>query len=178
MSVSVSVKRASIVLALGAAFAGAGLVTRAQDAAAPARPQADMQKISTAFGGLRGGAAADASKNEASLAALATMEAASVSAKGEMPPTITALPEADRPAKVVAYKKEMIKLIRQELDAEEAILSGDNAKAGELVAAMGATQTEGHTEFRGRGGRGGGGGRGPGGGGGAPPAGGAPGAGQ
>ncbi|HVT87949.1 MAG TPA: cytochrome b562 [Tepidisphaeraceae bacterium] len=119
--------------------------------AAPAmkRPEADMQVMNRAFRTLMANAK-DATKNEVSLAALATLEQASIASKGEIPPTIASLADAEKTTKLVEYKKEMIKLIRQELDTEEALLAGDNAKAAELVTAMNATQREGHMQFRGR----------------------------
>jgi hypothetical protein len=125
--------------------------------------------MNTAFRALRN-QINDASKNESSLALLANMERDSITAKNGMPPVVTNTPEADRAAKLTAYKTEMVKLIRQELDTEEALLAGDNAKAADLVKAMNDTQTEGHRDFRPR--RGGG-ARPGGGGGGAPRAGGA-----
>lgn len=138
--------------------------------AAPKRPAEDMTAMGRAYRTL-GQQIKDATKNESSLQILAQLETSSISAKGAIPPTISALPEADRAAKLADYKKEMIKLIRQELDAEEALLANDNDKAATAVAAMMATENEGHQAYRGRGGRRGGGGGAPGGpGAGAPPA--------
>lgn len=120
-------------------------------AAADNRPQAAMQAMSQAYRTLNG-QIKDATKNASSLELLGKFETAALEAKGQVPPTIAALPEAERPAKLAAYKAEMLKLLRQCLDAEEALLANDNTKAGEIVTALAATQREGHTAFRGRGG--------------------------
>jgi hypothetical protein len=123
---------------------GAGPTTRG---AAPARVQPSMQTMGRGFRGIRGGVG-DATKNDATLGLLADFERDALVAKNGVPAMVANMPEADRPARIAAYKKEMIKLIRQALDAEEALLAGDNAKATEAVNAMNATQTEGHGEFR------------------------------
>jgi hypothetical protein len=142
--------------------------------AAPASVGTAMTAMNRLFGarGLRG-QISDATKNASSLTMIADFQREAIISKMAVPPTINALPEADRPARMAEYKKEMNKLIRQALDAEEALLANDNAKAAEILTAMNATQTEGHQQFRARG-RGGP-ARGPGGpGAGGPPAGGAP----
>jgi hypothetical protein len=165
-----------LVLAASAAVAVTASVTIwAQAPAAQGqarRPQEDMTAMGRGFRTL-GSQIADKTKNDSSLALVAEMEQSSVSAKDAVPPLVAALPDAERGARLVAYKKEMVKLIRQELDLEDQLLDGDNAKAAESVAALNATMQEGHMGFRPARGRGPGGpGRGPGGpGGGQPPAG-------
>ena len=71
---------------------------------------------------------------------------------------VAALSDAERPARVTEYKKEIDKLLRQELDLEEQLLDNDNAKAADTLTAMTATMREGHTGFRPARGRGPGGG--------------------
>jgi len=150
------------------------VASHAQDAAATAakRPQADMMSMDKAFRALNA-QVKDPAQNAASLAAVAQMEAATVASKDGVPPLVAALPEAERAARLVEYKKEINKLLRQELDLEEQLLDGNNAKAAETLAAMQATQQEGHRGFRPQRGRGPGGAPG---GAGAPGAPGAPGA--
>jgi cytochrome b562 len=143
-------------LMIGMLVLACPLASRAQDAAAK-RPQPDMQAMDKAFRTLNAGVK-DAAQNAASLAAVAQMEAATVSAKDGVPPLVAALPAAEQAAKLVEYKKEINKLLRQELDLEDQLLSGDNAKAVETLAAMQATQQEGHRGFRPQRGRGPGGG--------------------
>jgi soluble cytochrome b562 len=134
------------------------LASRAQDAAAgPKRPQPDMMAMDKAFRALNA-QIKDATQNAASLAAVAQMQAATVAAKDGMPPLVAALPAAEQAARIVEYKKELDKLLRQEIDLEEQLLNGDNAKAADTLAAMQATQQEGHRGFRPQRGRGPGGG--------------------
>ena len=124
------------------------LASHAQDAAAgPKRPQPDMMAMDKAFRALNA-QVKDAAQNAASLAVLAQMQAATVAAKDGVPPLVAALPEAERAARIVEYKKEMDKLLHQEITLEEQLLDGDNAKAAETLAAMTATQQEGHRGFR------------------------------
>ena len=92
---------------------------------------------------------ADPTKNESSLTTIAEMERQVLLAKLS-PPRPT--PTATDPAKFTTdYKLEIIKLERQCLDLEEALLNNDNQKAATTLAAMAQTETEGHSEFRGRG---------------------------
>lgn len=149
----------SVLHAQNAPAAGAGAAATATDA--PKRPQADMQAMNRAMTGLKANIS-DATKNTASLELVGQLLTASIASKGDMPPTIAALPDAEKQTRLADYRKEMNKLIRQELDLEDALLSNDNAKAAEALTALSATQAEGHGQFRGRGGqRGGGGQRGP-----------------
>ena len=134
------------------------LVSRAQDpAAGPKRPQADMQAMNKAMVALTA-QVKDPAQNAASLLAIAQMQAATLSAKDGMPPLVAALPATEQAARIVEYKKGIVKLLRQELDLEEQLLDGNNAKAAETLAAMQATQMEGHRGFRPQRGRGPGGG--------------------
>jgi hypothetical protein len=144
------------------------LASHAQDAAGGAkRPQADMQAMDKAMRALTA-QIKDPAQNAASLAAVEQLQVATVSAKDAMPPLVAALPEAERAARLVEYKKEIVKLLRQELDLEEQLLDGNNTKAAETLAAIQATQQEGHRGFRPQRGRGPGGGAPRGGGAGAP----------
>lgn len=152
-------------IAAGSILSGAALAQAQAPATAPAaRPQPSMRAMGTSLNALKA-QVADATKNASSLQLVATLLKDSVAAKAAMPPLILTLPEAEQAAKTAAYQKEMNVLIRQELDLEEQLLAGDNTKAAATVAALGATQAEGHRDFRpARGGaRGGGAGRGPGG---------------
>ena len=146
--------RVRTVLMCGVLMLAYPLASRAQDAATgPKRPQADMMAMDKVFRALNA-QVKDPAQNAASLAALAQMQAATVAAKDGMPPLVAALPAAEQAARVVEYKKEMLKLLRQELDLEEQLLDGNNAKAAETLAAMQATQQEGHRGFRPQRGRG------------------------
>jgi soluble cytochrome b562 len=151
----------------GSAAPGAGAGAAA---AGPVDLGNTMNAMNRAFRGIRG-QVTDASKNSSSLDLVLTLQRESVNAKSAVPPMLANLPEAEKTTKVAAYRKEMNKLIRQELDLEDQLLSGDNTKANEAIQAIAATMNEGHGEFRPP--RGGGRGRGGAGGapaGGAPPA--------
>ena len=142
------VARVRTVLMCAVVMLACPLASRAQDAAAGAkRPQPDMMAMDKAFRALNA-QIKDAAQNAASLQAVADMEAATVAAKDAMPPLVAALPAAEQAARIVEYKKEIGKLLRQELDLEEQLLDGNNAKAAETLAAMQATQQEGHRGFR------------------------------
>jgi uncharacterized membrane protein YdfJ with MMPL/SSD domain len=157
------------VLMYGVVILACPLVSHAQVAATDAkRPQPDMMAMNKAMMALNA-QIKDATQNAASLTAVAQMQAATLAAKDGMPPLVAALPEAERAARIVQYKKEIGKLLRQELDLEEQLLDGNNVKAAETLAAMQATQQEGHRGFRPQRGRGPGGGGAPGGRGGAAP---------
>jgi soluble cytochrome b562 len=125
----------------------------APGAMAEARPQPGMQAMGRAFRTINTGVK-DATMNAATLAALAEFQKGALEAKTGVPPMLAALPAEEKAAKTKEYKMDMVKLIRASLDAEDALLAGDNEKAATAVAAMAAAQTEGHAEFRPR--RGGG----------------------
>jgi hypothetical protein len=151
----------------GAAAPGAGAGAAA---AGPVDLGNTMSSMNRAFRGMRG-QVSDASKNASTLDLVLTLQRESVNAKSAVPPMLANLPEAEKTTKVAAYRKEMNKLIRQELDLEEQLLAGDNTKANETIQAIAATMNEGHGEFRPQRGRGGAGRGGAGrGGAGAPPA--------
>ena len=171
-------ERVRAVLIFGVLMLVCPLITHAQDAAAAAkRPQQDMMAMDKVFRAL-GTQVKDPAQNAASLAAVAQLQAATLASKDGMPPMLAALSDAERPARVTEYKKEIDKLLRQELDLEEQLLDNDNAKAADTLTAMTATMREGHTGFRPARGRGpGGGAPGAGGPGGGAPGGGAPGGG-
>ena len=46
------------------------------------------------------------------------------------------------------YRRQFLKLLRQELDLEEALLNDDRATVGSLLAAIEETEAEGHERFR------------------------------
>jgi hypothetical protein len=49
---------------------------------------------------------------------------------------------------LVAYRRLCLRLIRQELDLEEALLNDDHAAAVRTLTAIEATENEGHEKFR------------------------------
>jgi hypothetical protein len=46
------------------------------------------------------------------------------------------------------YRRQFLRLLRQELDLEEALLNNDNGAAAALIGAIETTENEGHDKFR------------------------------
>lgn len=106
-----------------------------------------MDEMRSAFGKLRK-QVADPAQNEASLALVAKLRAASV-ASAKLPPARAAdIPEADRAKYVEAYEAKMKEFIAEVDKLEAALKAGDNTAAAAVVAKLGAMQKEGHKEYR------------------------------
>jgi soluble cytochrome b562 len=90
----------------------------------------------------------DATKNEATLAAIAQMQTSTLAAKGLIPATITAAPEADRAKMTREYRTMMAKLVAQEAELEQLVLAGENDKAAAVITAIDDAQKAGHAAFR------------------------------
>lgn len=88
--------------------------------------------------------------NESSLTQVENLLRATVEAKRHLPPILSKLPDAEKKAKAVEYKQMMISLVRAELDVEDALLEGDNAKAATSLSAVHDLEVAGHTDFRGK----------------------------
>ena len=107
-----------------------------------------MEKMQAAFRKLGRGAVADATKNEASLAAIADLKTAATEAMKFEPKTAADKPAAERPAYVAQYQTKMKEFIA-ELDKLTALLkAGNNEEAAKLYAAIGDLQKQDHKEFR------------------------------
>jgi soluble cytochrome b562 len=97
----------------------------------------------------RGGAnLADATKNEASLAAVAEMKAAATEALKLKPKTVAAKPAADQGKSFTDYQEGMKKLIAELDKLSAALKAGKNDEAAKAFTAVTAIQKEGHKEFR------------------------------
>jgi hypothetical protein len=129
--------------ALIAAATGAG----AQAAQQVERPMPHMQAMNRVFNLLRE-QAKDSTKNRESISLVTDLEWSTFSAKEATPLRATILSDADRKAMLDGYRRQFLKLLRQELDLEEALLNNDNRAAAALVAAIEATENEGHEKFR------------------------------
>ena len=90
----------------------------------------------------------DPTQNDSTLTYLATFESNVALAKGVLPPTINAMPEADRPKATEQYRLDLRNLLRASLDLEDEILSGDIDKAAASVKTMQDLEKSGHAEFR------------------------------
>lgn len=106
-----------------------------------------MEQLNRSYRQVKAGVS-DKSKNAATLASLATMQSLTMTAKGQVPESVTKLPEADRAKKTAEYRKSMVDLLRAELELEQYLLADDNAKAAEMIAKIDAIQKAGHTAFR------------------------------
>lgn len=106
-----------------------------------------MKKMGKAFRQL-GKQITDASKNEDSLALVATMHAAAEKSLQYKPEKTADLPEADQ-AKFVADYQAGIKALIADLDKLAAALkANDNAAAAGILRDVKADQKDGHKEFR------------------------------
>ena len=106
-----------------------------------------MQAMNRVFSLLRE-QARDPSKNRESISLVTDLEWSTFSAKEAAPLRATILSDAERKAMLDGYRRQFLKLLRQELDLEEALLNNDNRAAAALVAAIEATENEGHEKFR------------------------------
>jgi soluble cytochrome b562 len=146
-----------LILLLGAT------VAQAQDAAAPAPADAsapaaapkpektalakDMDKMNRAFRKLRT-QITDATKNDASLALVATMHDAATAAANETPAKAADLPAADQAKFNSDFQSKMQEFLTA-LDKVTADLkSGDNATAATDVKALGGLERDDHKQFR------------------------------
>lgn len=90
----------------------------------------------------------DKAQNAASIKLVARLERETLAAKEEVPGKVRRMEGADKDKSVGEYRTMMIGLLRQELELEEHLIAGDNAKAAEVLTAMEELEKQGHTEFR------------------------------
>lgn len=117
------------------------------NAAAPVNLEREMSTMGRVFRRLQA-QVKDKSQNEASLAAVAQFEQATLASKGAVPPAIAKLAEPERAKQLLEYRNMMVNLLQQALDLEEQLLAGDNTKAAATLVAMDEIQKQGHKEFR------------------------------
>jgi len=106
-----------------------------------------MQAMNRVFNRLRE-QAKDASNNRESISLVTDLEWSTFSAKEATPLRATILSDVEKNAMLDGYRRQFLKLLRQELDLEEALLNNDNRAAASLIAAIEATENEGHERFR------------------------------
>lgn len=135
------------IVCLAAAVSGGGRSSAAQVIQPVERPMPHMQAMNRVFTVLRE-QARDPSRNRESVALVADLEWSTFAAKEAVPLRSTILPDADRRAMLDAYRRQCVKLLRQELELEEALLNNDNAAASALLVAIEQTENEGHEKFR------------------------------
>jgi len=142
--------RRGLVLLAGclAAFVGPHVqASRAQGTPPVERPMPHMQAMNRVLRSLKA-QGNDSSQNRSSVSLVSDLEWSTFSAKEALPLRATILPDAERHAMLDDYRREFLKLLRLELDLEEAFLNGDNVAATRLLAAIEATEDEGHERFR------------------------------
>lgn len=106
-----------------------------------------MEKMNGAFRKLRR-QVADATKNANSLELVANLRAASEKSVDLAPKLAAERPEAERPAFIAAYKKQMQEFVAALAPLEAALKANNNAEAEKIVADLGARQKQGHKDFK------------------------------
>jgi cytochrome c556 len=136
---------------LFAAIAGAlaiGPVVRAADDKEPETELGKkMEKIGGSFRALRR-QITDASKNEDSLAKIATIRQNAEAALKLEPAKKDEIPAADQKKFVADYRAKMKDFIELTTKVEAALKANNNEEAGKLVGAMGDAQKQGHKQFK------------------------------
>jgi hypothetical protein len=122
-------------------------VVRGQNGSTIDRPMPYMQAMSKIYRLLQD-QVGDASRNASTRALAADMEWSTLSAKEAVPLGTLILPESEKKTLLDGYRRQFIKLMRQELDLEEQLLNNDNRAAAKSLAAMEETENEGHEKFR------------------------------
>jgi soluble cytochrome b562 len=110
-----------------------------------------MEQMGRSFKRLRA-SVADKTKNKESLKYVVDLQKATLEAKQLMPPKVEKMEGEQREKAVSEYRGMIVNLLRQELEVEEHLLAGDNAKAAEAIATLNEIQKSGHKEYRERGG--------------------------
>ncbi|HWA10487.1 MAG TPA: cytochrome b562 [Opitutaceae bacterium] len=109
--------------------------------------QGKMQKMSSAFRPLRA-QLSDATKNDDSLAKVATIKENATAALKLTPMKIADMPAADQAKALEGYKAELQKLIDTLDKLTAALKAGNNDEAVKIYADLGAIQKEGHSEYK------------------------------
>ena len=112
----------------------------------PMRPFPFMQDMEQPFRELRA-QIKDPTQNASSIDLIRRIEREALSAKNAVPPIIESLPPKQYEARLLAYRKLMLKLIKEALLLEEHLLEGDNVKARAALIAMIETRRTGHQTF-------------------------------
>jgi len=106
-----------------------------------------MEKLNGAYRKLKR-QIADATKNESSLALIATIKSAAEGSLAFKPEITAEKPAADQAKFVEAYKTEMKKMIELVGKLEAALKAGKNDEAAKLIADLDAQQKSSHKEFK------------------------------
>lgn len=85
--------------------------------------------------------------NEESLKLITDIEQLMVTSKALIPTKAAKVPEAERPKFVLAYRKEMARVVGIFCQMEEALCDGDNKKAQELYKTITTDEDKDHDQF-------------------------------
>jgi soluble cytochrome b562 len=91
---------------------------------------------------------ADASKKEASLAAVYDLQLHTVACKKEIPKTAATQPADKKDAFIAGYRKGMNDVLKVELELEEQVAAGDTAKAQATVKKLRDMEKAGHSVYQ------------------------------
>lgn len=140
-------------MALGLATMMLAGITTASRADSPL--EGTMGRMGKALGAIKK-AAADPAKYADALKAVAELEAASIQAKGLLPPYVDKLTGDAKQKAAEEYRTMIMGLIRTELDLEDALMNkkADDVKTG--IASLEEIMKKGHEEFIPKQGKGGG----------------------
>ena len=89
----------------------------------------------------------DPAKSADSLASIAKLQADAVVAKSELPRMLPHVPEAERPAFVVNYRREMVRLLEASLKLESAVLDGKQEPINNAFEALRSMEDPAHDRF-------------------------------
>jgi len=90
----------------------------------------------------------DPKKNEKSLALVTEMQIHTILSKAIVPKVPDSVP-ADQRAKYISdYRAMMANMVREELDLEDALIEGNQAKAVESMKSLHDIEEQGHEDFR------------------------------
>lgn len=145
--------RALMILASCGAFALGSYALFNTGAAQAQEPAHEHNELEESMEKIKGGvrklrrSLKSAESDADSLMAIAGIQAAALTAKGESPRMTGSLPEAERAAFIVAYRKQMIELLQSMLTLESALLDGNREAATAAFDAMRGLEDPAHERF-------------------------------
>ena len=89
----------------------------------------------------------DSSKDEQSFRAISMLQAGAATSKGMIPHTIEEKPEAERPALLTEYRKQMLEVLKTAIELEEKLVAGDRAGAKASLEKLHEMEEQGHKKF-------------------------------
>jgi len=138
---------ACITPTLRAEDAPAGDQPKHAPAAKPSDMHTEMEAMNKAIRTLNK-TIADPKKLDANLAAVNELQLHTVACKGMVPKTAATQPAADKDKFIAEYRKQITEVLKTELELEQQLIAGDNAKAAETVKSLRSLEKEGHKQFQ------------------------------